>query len=149
MPPQPPKTSLARIGLIYDVAGNVTKDNLGNTITHDAEDRIATIAGFTYSYDADGMRMEKTSGSSGTMYWRGAWGTLAETDLTGSINEEYVYFNGLRIARVDRPSGTVHYYFSNHLGSHTLWLQVPQALASRTSTIIPTVASSTNIARRR
>jgi RHS repeat-associated protein len=116
----PPKTSLARIGLIYDVAGNVTKDNLGNTITHDAEDRIATIAGFTYSYDADGMRMEKTSGSSGTMYWRGVWGTLVETDLTGSINEEYVYFNGLRIARVDRPSGTVHYYFSNHLGSHTV-----------------------------
>jgi len=45
---------------------------------------------------------------------------LTESDLTGTINEEYIYFNGERIARVDRPSGTVHYYFSNHLGSHTM-----------------------------
>ena len=64
--------------------------------------------------------MEKTNGSSGTMYWPGPSGTLSETNLTGTINEEYVYFNGQRIARVDRPSGTVHYYFSNHLGSHTM-----------------------------
>jgi RHS repeat-associated protein len=64
--------------------------------------------------------MEKTNGSSGTMYWPGPSGTLTESDLTGTINEEYVYFNGQRIARVDRPSGTVHYYFSNHLGSHTM-----------------------------
>jgi RHS repeat-associated protein len=45
---------------------------------------------------------------------------LTEADLAGTINEEYIYFNGARIARVDRPSGTVHYYFSNHLGSHTM-----------------------------
>ena len=42
---------------------------------------------------------------------------LAETGLTGTINEEYIYFNGERIARIDRPTGTVNYYFSNHLGS--------------------------------
>jgi RHS repeat-associated protein len=55
------------------------------------------------------------------MYWLGSSGeNLIETDLTGTINEEYIYFNGERIARVDRPSGTVHYYFSNHLGSHTV-----------------------------
>jgi RHS repeat-associated protein len=70
--------------------------------------------GVTYDYDADGQRVEK---SSGTMYWPGPSGTLAETDLSGNINEEYVYFNGERIARVDRPSGTIHYYFSDHLGS--------------------------------
>ena len=61
--------------------------------------------------------MEKAAGSSGTMYWAGPSGTLTETDLTGAINEEYIYFNGERIARVDRPSGTVHYYFSDNLGS--------------------------------
>ncbi len=54
------------------------------------------------------------------MYWPGPSGTLTETALTGTINEEYIYFNGQRIARVDRPSGTVHYYFSNHLGSHSV-----------------------------
>jgi len=114
------QNQLLGLGLWYDAAGNVTKDNLGNTPTYDAEDRIATVAGYTYSYDADGMRMEKANGSSGTMYWPGPSGTLSEATLTGTINEEYVYFNGQRIARVDRPSGTVHYYFSNHLGSHTM-----------------------------
>jgi RHS repeat-associated protein len=115
------KNQLSGIGLQYDAAGNVTTDNLGNVLTYDAENRIATVTGFTYYYDADGTRMEKSAGSSGTMYWLGTSGeTLAETDLTGTINEEYIYFNGQRIARVDRPSGAVHYYFSNHLGSHTV-----------------------------
>ncbi len=111
---------LSGLGMLYDAAGNVTKDNLGNQPTYDAENRITTVAGYTYSYDADGTRMEKASGSSGTMYWPGPSGTLTESDLTGTINEEYIYFGGQRIARVDRPSGTVHYYFSNDLGSHTM-----------------------------
>jgi RHS repeat-associated protein len=42
---------------------------------------------------------------------------MAATDLSGTISEEYVFFNGKRIARLDLPSGTVHYYFSDHLGS--------------------------------
>jgi RHS repeat-associated protein len=101
-------------GSAYDIAGDVVNDGNGNTRTYDAENRIVTDAGVTYSYDADGFRVEK---SSGTMYWPGPSGSLAETDLTGTINEEYIFFNGQRIARVDRPSGSVHYYFSDHLGS--------------------------------
>jgi RHS repeat-associated protein len=101
--------------MTYDAAGNVMNDGNGNQPTHDAENRIATDAGVTYSYDADGARMEK---SSGTKYWFGPGGeALTETSLSGTINEEYIYFNGERIARVDRPSGTANYYFSNHLGS--------------------------------
>jgi RHS repeat-associated protein len=91
---------------------------LGHVLTYDAENRIATDgAAVTYSYDADGVRTEK---SPGTMYWPGPSGNLAETNLAGTINEEYIFFNGTRIARVDRPSGVVHYYFSNHLGSHSM-----------------------------
>jgi RHS repeat-associated protein len=105
-------------GLSYDIAGNVLNDGYGNTPTYDAENRIVTDAGVTYYYDADGVRMEK---SSGTMYWPSISGEyLTETNITGTIDEEYIYFNGSRIARVDRPSGEVHYYFSNHLGSHTM-----------------------------
>jgi RHS repeat-associated protein len=105
-------------GMTYDAAGNVTNDGNGN-ITYDDENRIATIAGYTYSYDADGMRMEKTNGSSGTMYWFGPGGeVLTETDLTGTvINEEYFFFNGQRIARIDRATGVLHYYFSDQLQS--------------------------------
>jgi RHS repeat-associated protein len=103
------------VGLTYDAAGNVTNDGNGNAPTYDAENRIITDAGVTYSYDAAGDRMEK---SSGTFYWYGAGGAvLAESDLSGNINEEYIFFNGQRLARVDRPSGTVHYYFSDQLGS--------------------------------
>jgi RHS repeat-associated protein len=110
----PPNALNQLTGLTYDIAGNVINDGAGNQPTYDAESTMATDAGVTYDYDADGGRTEK---SSGTMYWPGPSGNLAETDLYGTINEEYIYFNGERIARVDRPSGTVHYYFSNHLGS--------------------------------
>jgi len=56
--------------------------------------------------------------SSGTLYWPDVNGNvLSESNLSGTINEEYIFFNGSRIARVDRPSGSVHYYFSDHLGS--------------------------------
>lgn len=117
----PAGTNNQLTGLSYDAAGNVTNDGIGNTPTYDAENRIVTDAGFTYSYDGDGMRTEKSNGSSGTMYWAGLAGeTLAETGLTGTINEEYIYFNDERIARVDRPSGAVHYYFSDHLGSSSV-----------------------------
>jgi RHS repeat-associated protein len=33
------------------------------------------------------------------------------------VTAEYIYFNGQRLARVDRPSAAVHYYFSDQLGS--------------------------------
>ena len=104
-------------GLSYDIAGNVLTDGSGAAVTYDAESRVITDAGYTYSYDAQGVRTEKAAGSTGTMYWPGAAGVLAETNLAGSINEEYVFFNGERIARIDRPSGAVHYYFSDHLQS--------------------------------
>jgi RHS repeat-associated protein len=105
-------------GVTYDIAGNVLDDGNGNKPTYDAENTMATDAGVTYDYDADGVRIEK---SSGTLYWTGSGGEyLTETDLTGTINEEYIYFNGERIARVDRPSGTVHYYYSDHLGSSSV-----------------------------
>src|SRR5580658_1152022 len=105
---------LSGIGVTYDAAGNVTKDNLANTYTYDQENRIATVEGHTYSYDADGTRMEKASESTGTMYWLVPWPrSTSRAPSTRSI----FYFNGKRIARVDRPSGTLNYYFSDQLGS--------------------------------
>jgi RHS repeat-associated protein len=76
-------------------------------------------APYTYFYDADSVRIRKAASSTvGTFYWPGANGEiLTEANGTGTINEEYIYFDGERIARVDRPSGTVHYYFSDDLGS--------------------------------
>jgi hypothetical protein len=125
-------------GFGYDAAGNMTS-NGSNSYVYDAENRLIWASGSPssrYIYDGAGQRVEKcaaasattacpTSGTTGTLYWRGTGSdTLAETDLGGNDQEEYIFFNGQRIARRDTTStGTaiaIHYYFSDHLGSHGL-----------------------------
>ncbi len=49
--------------LVGFIAGNVINDGNGNQPTYDAENTIATVAGVTYDYDADGVRVEKSSGT--------------------------------------------------------------------------------------
>jgi len=55
------------------------------------------------------------------MYWTGIGSDpLAETDLAGNVLENYIFVNGQRIARRDASTKAVHYYFSDHLGTHSL-----------------------------
>ena len=42
---------------------------------------------------------------------------MLEAGMTGSDTEEYVFFNGKRVARRDVSGNAVHYYFADHLGS--------------------------------
>ena len=117
-------------GYGYDAAGNMISNGSANYV-YDAENRIIATAGTSYIYDGDGQRVEKctqgaTAGScatnaTGTLYWRG-WGDEinTETDLAGNATENYIFFNGQRIARRDVSTGAVHYYFSDHLGTHSL-----------------------------
>jgi RHS repeat-associated protein len=42
---------------------------------------------------------------------------MDETDLSGSVQYEYIFFGGARIARRVGTGNTVHYYFADHLGS--------------------------------
>ena len=42
-------------------------------------------------------------------------GIIGESDLSGNLQSEYVFFDGERVARMDLPSGAVSYYFSDHL----------------------------------
>src|SRR5687767_3217547 len=74
----------------YDAAGNQIRDQLGNLIyTYDAESRLSAATGVTYTYDGDGKRVKK---SNGTLYWTGMGSdALAETDLSGSTLNEYVF----------------------------------------------------------
>jgi hypothetical protein len=95
-----------------NAAGDVTYDGIYD-YSWDAENRLALAAGVTYTYDGDGQRVQK---SSGTLYWRGGGGSVvAETDTSGNTLNEYIFF-GARIARRD-SSGNIYYYFGNHLGS--------------------------------
>jgi RHS repeat-associated protein len=113
-----PNNQLA--GYTYDAAGNMAHDaTSGNNYTYDAENRITGAAGYSYTYDADGNRVEKSNGSAGTIYWYMSPGIVAESDLSGNLQSEYVFFHGKRVARKDFSGTTpsVSYYFSDHLGT--------------------------------
>jgi len=64
--------------------------------------------------DGDGRRVYK---SNGKLYWYGAGNEiLAETDGTGTVTTEYVYFGGKRIAMLP-AGGSPQYYVEDFLGS--------------------------------
>lgn len=107
-------------GYTYDAAGNMTV-NGSATYTYDAENRLTGTAGYIYVYDGGGNRVKKANGSTGTLYWTGVGSdALAESNLTGTFQEEYIFYNGKRVARRDVSGGAVHYYFSDHLGSQSM-----------------------------
>jgi len=98
----------------YDSAGNMTQDAV-NSYGWNAESEIKSAAGVNYTYDGDGNRIEK---SNGKIYWYGA-GTeiLDESDASGNITDEYVFFGGKRIAHRVVSSGSISYYAEDFLGS--------------------------------
>ncbi|HXE91481.1 MAG TPA: RHS repeat-associated core domain-containing protein [Terriglobales bacterium] len=64
-----------------------------------------------------GLHSLRVKTSSGKLYWRGMGvDTLAESNLSGSMTDEFVYFAGRKVAR-RLSTGDVHYYFADHLGS--------------------------------
>jgi len=54
-------------GFSYDPSGNMLTDG-SFSYTHDAENRLTSTAGVTYTYDGDGKRVQK---SNGKLYWYG------------------------------------------------------------------------------
>ena len=110
---------ISSAGFVYDAAGNMTNDGLGHSYAYDPENRISGTAGYTYTYDGDGNRVEKASGTTppiGTLYWYMTPGVVAESDLAGALKSEYVFFGGERVARRDLGTpASVFYYFSDHL----------------------------------
>jgi len=118
-------------GYNYDAAGNMMQDlSTGNSYTYDQENRITGAAGFTYTYDADGNRVEKSTGTTGTLYWYMTPGIVAESDLAGNLQAEYVFFDGERVARKALPSGNVSYYFSDNLKTASVITDVVGAIKS-------------------
>jgi RHS repeat-associated protein len=103
----------------------------GYAYTFDAENHMTQASGtpsgsWNYSYDGNGLRVEKTNGTTGTLYWRDLAGnTIAETDLTGSTTDsayrEYIFFAGQRVAQRDAttPTPNVYFYYPDEVGSTT------------------------------
>jgi len=103
-------------GYSYDAAGNMMQDlSTGYSYTYDQENRITGAAGYTYTYDEAGNRVEKSNGTTGTLYWYMTPGIVAESALSGNLQSEYVFFDGERVARKDLPSGNIAYYFADTL----------------------------------
>jgi RHS repeat-associated protein len=101
-------------GYCHDAGGNLTNQGACGTATYayDAENRISSTGGVTYTYDGDGKRVQK---SNGTLYWGD--GPLAESDLNGNFLRNFIFFGGKRIARKDGSGNVVHYYFADNLGT--------------------------------
>ncbi|HEV1996150.1 MAG TPA: RHS repeat-associated core domain-containing protein [Candidatus Acidoferrum sp.] len=104
-------------GYTYDVGGNMTNDG-SNTLTYDAENRGATAAGATYTYDGHSLRVKKVSGSTTTVYIFSGSQVVAEY-VNGAAptapTREYIYSGGALLARID-SSGT-KYYHQDHLSN--------------------------------
>ncbi len=100
-------------GYSYDAAGNMLQDGVNQwTYIYDSENRVTSAGSTSYTYDADGRRVKK---SSGTNYWYGPTGAvLAETDSAGNWTN-YIFFGGQRLAR--NVSGDIKYYVTDHLHS--------------------------------
>ncbi|MGB2627535.1 MAG: hypothetical protein WAK20_12170 [Candidatus Acidiferrum sp.] len=83
--------------LAYDASGNATSDGT-NAYTWNGESQLKSGSGVSYAYDGDGRRVAKVGSK---LYWYGSDGEiLAETDGSGNLSNEYVYFAGRRIARL-------------------------------------------------
>ena len=111
--------------LAYDLAGNQLSDGT-YAMAWDAESRMKSYSTINYTYDGDGRRTKK---SSGKLYWYSIAGdVLAESDLAGTISDEFIFFGGKRIAR-RASSGSVFYYLGDHLGTSRVIVQGGQSTA--------------------
>jgi len=127
------KNQISNANYVYDAAGNLTNYS-GSGYTYDAESRLLTAGGVTGTYDGDGRRVKK---SNGKLYWHGAGSSvMMETDLSGNLIDEYIYFGGQRVAR-RTSAGTVFYYFKDHLGSSRVMVQAGQTLPCYDADYLP------------
>jgi len=119
------------VGFCYDAAGNLLDEIAcppnNHTFVYNAEGQLLYTAGYSYLYDGDGQRVAKCTStgqsstcptsSTGTIYLRNLGNESAlETDLSGNVQNEYIFFNGNRLVRSD-SSSALHYYFHNHLAT--------------------------------
>jgi len=77
-------------GFTYDAVGNLitVPPPFPASYSYDAENRMTTTAGVTYTYDGDGKRVKK---SNGKLYWYAAGSDpLNECDPSGRITDQSV-----------------------------------------------------------
>lgn len=114
----------------YDAAGNLTAAPGSATYAYNAEGQMTSTAGVTYTYDGSGKRVEK---SSSKLYWYGMMSdALEDTNTTGTLTDDYIFFGGQRIARRD-ASGNIFTYLADHLGSSRKMMKIASGANSSTT----------------
>jgi RHS repeat-associated protein len=105
----------------YDASGNTLNDLTNGCITGQvcyawyADGHLASANGTTYYYDVHGNRLEKAGSK---WYWYGLGSDpLDESDTSGNITDEYVYFGGKRVAHRAVSSNTIYFYGQDMLGT--------------------------------
>ena len=118
------------IAYSYDPSGNLLTANVtsGKTGTHwsyawDVPGDLVKVSNYTsvqgfYAYDGLGRRVEAKEGSATTFYGYQRSESLADLFIGGTAND-YVYADGLRIARTGSQSPLV-YYHTDALGTTRL-----------------------------
>jgi RHS repeat-associated protein len=93
----------------YDADGNLLNDGFHQYV-YDGYNRIKSVdsAGATYTYDATGARVRKTTGGKSTEYVNFQGVPIAEKDLSTGYWSDYVFFNGDRIARANNFERQLH-----------------------------------------
>jgi RHS repeat-associated protein len=107
-------TAVASASLSFDSNGNTTTDQIGNTYTYDAWNRLITVknsSGSTlasYVYDARGWRVSETHSTTTTdVYFDQQWQAIEERQASAIINQyvwSQAYVDGL-VLRDDNSTG--------------------------------------------
>ncbi len=109
-------------GDCYDANGNLLAESAppcpSPTYTYDARITIVNYLTAEYTYDGNGLRVKKVSGSTTTVYVFSGSKVIAEYDngaAVGSPSRKYIYSGSALLAKID-SSGT-KYYHQDHLSN--------------------------------
>jgi RHS repeat-associated protein len=127
-------------GYSYDAAGNLLNDG-NHSYTYDAENRIIQVDNgetAVYVYDADGQRVQKTTGSLVAQYLLDLNGnTVTELSSSGVWTRGEVYADGRHLATYgDGSSGTTYFIETDWLGTERARV-LPNGDVAETCTSLP------------
>lgn len=125
----------------YDNVGNSVVDGQ-RTFVYNQNQRLIQVWDLTtlkgeYVYDGKGRRAIKNSGGVVTVYhYDLADRLIAETDLAGNLNADYVYLQGKPLAKIRKlaTSELVNYYHLDHLGTPKVMTNEAQSVGWRMDT---------------
>jgi RHS repeat-associated protein len=105
----------------YDASGNTLNDLTNGCTTGQvcyawyADGHLAAANGTTYYYDVHGNRVQKAGSK---WYWYGLGSdALDESDTSGNITDEYVYFGGERVSHRIVSTNALYFYGKDMLGT--------------------------------